>query len=241
MLKELMEFPETMPLFFKHLKKLGYSPQLLYKYVKNGWLKKIGPQVYQRNSGKNIDPLLVIKAFQEHLELPVHLGAQTALYLQGTRHYLKFNFKYILFMSSYTRITRWIKSLPEIEILVKKLFIPDSKDSLIIQNGIKVSSPERALIEMCAILPQKATFDELIHLMDLSPSLRSMTLQNLLSNCVSVKAKRLFLYAAEKSNHAWFSRLDVSKIDLGKGTRQIVLGGVYDKKYDICIPGEQDG
>jgi tRNA-binding EMAP/Myf-like protein len=57
-----------------------------------------------------------------------------------------------------------------------------------------------------------------------------------LEKCNSVRAKRVFLYVASTVNHNWYKKLDESKIDLGKGTRQIVVGGEYIKKYDICVP-----
>jgi hypothetical protein len=41
---------------------------------------------------------------------------------------------------------------------------------------------------------------------------------------------------AEHHNHAWFKRLDQSSIDLGSGKREIVKGGILDKKYKIVVP-----
>lgn len=64
--------------------------------------------------------------------------------------------------------------------------------------------------------------------------LRSDLLQSLLENCSSVKAKRVFLYLAEKLNYDYLKKLDLSKIDLEKGKRQIILkNSQYDKKYQI--------
>jgi hypothetical protein len=45
-----------------------------------------------------------------------------------------------------------------------------------------------------------------------------------------VKVKRLFLWSAENVGHAWFERLDVAQVDLGKGKRQLYKGGQLDKK-----------
>ena len=51
--------------------------------------------------------------------------------------------------------------------------------------------------------------------------------------------KRVFLYLAEKLNYDYFKRLDLSKIDLGKGKRQVILqNSQYDKKYQITVPKE---
>ena len=59
--------------------------------------------------------------------------------------------------------------------------------------------------------------------------------QKLLENCSSIKVKRLFLYIAEKIGHSWFKRLDLTKINLGKGVREITKGGSYNSKYNIII------
>jgi hypothetical protein len=236
MLKSLMRYPEGMPLFYSFLKRQGYSAQLLYKYVKSGWLRKVGPGVYQRDHGKT-DPLLTIKAIQQHLKLPFYVGAQTAMYMQGVMHYIKFKHKHKCFiLNQDLKLSKWILSFEALDIIKRKLFKPEMAESFVYQDEIKISSHERALIEMSALIPKKATFDELVHLMDLSPSLRAPLIQQLLENCTSIRAKRIFLYVAEGTQHSWFKRINVKKIYLGKGTRQIVKNGIYIKKYDICIP-----
>ncbi len=63
----------------------------------------------------------------------------------------------------------------------------------------------------------------------------------LLINCQSIKAKRLFLWFAERHNHAWLQKLDRSGIDLGKGKRMLVRGGKLDTKYNITVPETLDG
>jgi hypothetical protein len=60
--------------------------------------------------------------------------------------------------------------------------------------------------------------------------------QKLLEENPSVKAKRLFLFFAEKAGHKWFKHLDISKIELGNGKRSIVKNGTYIKKYKITVP-----
>ena len=65
-------------------------------------------------------------------------------------------------------------------------------------------------------------------------------LQELLADCRSVKVKRLFLWFAERHNHAWLKKLDRSVIDLGHGKRMLVRGGKLDTKYNITVPGDLD-
>ena len=61
-------------------------------------------------------------------------------------------------------------------------------------------------------------------------------LQVLLVDCRSIKVKRLFLFMADRHNHAWFRRLDMTRIDLGSGKRSLIEGGRYDPKYRITVP-----
>lgn len=59
--------------------------------------------------------------------------------------------------------------------------------------------------------------------------------------CRSVKVKRLFLFLAQKADHAWFKKLNTADLDLGKGKRMIVKNGALDKTYGITIPKELAG
>jgi hypothetical protein len=72
-------------------------------------------------------------------------------------------------------------------------------------------------------------------------TLRPDIVQWLLTACRSVKVKRLFLYMAERHEHTWLSKLDISKVDLGKGKRMIVPNGRFNAKYQITVPIDRKG
>ncbi len=72
-------------------------------------------------------------------------------------------------------------------------------------------------------------------------SLSPKRVQKLLVDCRSVKVKRLFLWFAERHNHAWFKRIDRDTIDLGRGKRMLVRGGKLDPTYLITVPESLDG
>jgi hypothetical protein len=63
-------------------------------------------------------------------------------------------------------------------------------------------------------------------------------MQELLEQYSSVKVKRLFLFMAAKTQHQWLSFIEQSGIDLGKGDRSVVKGGVFNSKFRISIPKE---
>jgi Transcriptional regulator, AbiEi antitoxin, Type IV TA system len=50
--------------------------------------------------------------------------------------------------------------------------------------------------------------------------------------------KRLFLWYADRHEHAWLKHLDQSSVDLGKGKRQLVPQGHFDSHYQITLPTE---
>ena len=67
-------------------------------------------------------------------------------------------------------------------------------------------------------------------------TLRPQVVQALLKQCASVKVKRLFMVAAESCQHSWVKKLNLSKVDFGKGKRMLVKGGRLDSKYNITVP-----
>jgi hypothetical protein len=65
-----------------------------------------------------------------------------------------------------------------------------------------------------------------------------LLIMKLLKACHQVKAKRLFLWFAERQGFVWFDRLDVKSINLGSGKRVVQKGGALDNKYQITVPRE---
>ena len=99
-----------------------------------------------------------------------------------------------------------------------------------------LSMPERAILELMDELPARETFHQVDMLMEGLVNLSPSRVQGLLSDCPSVKVKRLFLWFAERSGHQWFERLDHGAVDLGRGKRMLVRGGKLDPKYQITVP-----
>lgn len=67
-------------------------------------------------------------------------------------------------------------------------------------------------------------------------TLRPRLVQALLEHCASVKVKRLFMVLAEGCRHAWVTKLNLSKVDFGKGKRMLARGGRFYSKYSISVP-----
>ena len=91
-------------------------------------------------------------------------------------------------------------------------------------------------MEMLHLVPKEVGFDESLLIMENLVTLRPDVVQSLLTACRSVKVKRLFLYMVERHEHNWLSKLDLSKIVIGKGKRMSIPNGRFDAKYQITVP-----
>ncbi len=101
---------------------------------------------------------------------------------------------------------------------------------------LTLSQPERAYLEMLDELPRHESFHQADMVMQSAANFSPTRLQKLLTDCDSVKVKRLFFYFADRHGHAWLKRLDRAAIDLGKGKRMLVPGGKLDPVYQITVP-----
>ncbi len=106
---------------------------------------------------------------------------------------------------------------------------------------LTLSTPERAILELLDGLPNHESFDQADKFMEGLATLRPRRLQKLLVDCKSVKVKRLFLFFADRHQHAWLKHLDKSAIDLGTGKRMLARGGKLDPHYMITVPEELYG
>lgn len=103
-----------------------------------------------------------------------------------------------------------------------------------------LSTPERAILELLDEVPRRETFHQADMLMEGLTNLSPRRLRRLLRDCRGVKVKRLFLWFAERHDHAWLKKLDRDGIDLGSGKRMLVRGGRLDPKYQITVPENLD-
>jgi len=226
----------------------GFSRDLLVKYKNSGWLEPFGRGAYIRSDDK-VDWLGALYALQNHLSLPVHAGGKTALELKGYAHYLPAGQRRVyLYGPRGLILPAWFKGERfGVQFVVTRtnLFPVDCREGFTDFKerdfSVRIAAPERAAMEMLHLVPRGVGFDEAQLIMENLVALRPDVVQQLLEACRSKKVKRLFLYMAETKGHAWVSRLETAKVDLGKGKRMIVPHGRLDKKYQITVPATRDG
>lgn len=228
------------------LEKLGISRQLSGFYLKNGWIQKIGQGAFCK-MGDKVDWMGGLYAVQQQLELKVHVGGRSLLELIGASHFVPLGSPKKLDIYADTDaqkkgLPKWFlsgfKTSVAITYFPRGIFRePLGLETLEEPNfKISVSSQERALIEILALVPQVVSYQHAYLLFQGKETLRVSVLQPLLEGCVSYKVKRLFLHFSKKCYLPWFNRLAIERIDLGLGKRQIGEGGWYDSDLQISVP-----
>lgn len=247
------ELPEGLLVDAAWMEAHGYSSALRSQYVRSGWLDNPARRVYRRSR----TPLTwqqVVISLQSILDLPLTVGGRTALEQHGYAHYLSATMREVHLYGP-KRPPTWLDDLP-LDLAFhwhnnQRLFpgdadAPPEPSPVMYSAGgmhlpIRYSSKERAVLELLDELPDRESFHQVDALMEGMSDLSPRRLQALLESCANVKVKRLFLFFADRHRHAWRSRLDVSRIDLGSGKRALVKGGRLDPHYSITVPSDLGG
>ena len=244
------------------LQEQGLSRHLIDNWVKSEQLELVTQGVYKRHNSK-LTGLAVVSSLQR-MGSDICLGGITALSFQGLGHYMGLNEEAVFHLYGSTKLPLWInKILPattffrhslkklwgntsfnsDINLTVQGLIAMDDNDD---DYLIRSSSPERAIFEVLLDVPEKISFEHADQLMQGLVNLTPFKINMLLENCHNVKVRRLFLWFAERHNHAWLKKVNVERYTLesgllGSGKRVLSKGGKLEKKYLITIPGEMYG
>ena len=244
----LATWPKGMVAVHPWLQQHGVMRLLASSYHRSGWVQRIERGAYSRLDDK-VDWTGGLHAVQYQLSLPVNLGGKRALELQGYGHFVRMREggTVSLYGTHGTRLPTWFRRHDWGVKLVYKgadLFVGKMDKGLTERSEggfpIRLSAPERAMLELLDDVPRRQSFQEARLLMEGLTTLRPDLVQELLEACRSIKAKRLFLFLAEESGHQWFKQLDASRFNLGKGKRSIVKGGRLDAKYQITVEPHPD-
>ncbi len=225
----------------KWFKQFGVTQSEVFNYWKKGVFTKIASGIYALPD----EPLRwesAVDILQKELGLEVHVGGVNALELQGFAQYPMMGKRppMRLIFTKKTNIPKWLNhSGWNVEFVTSTSKLIKGDQSLqgfkAEQKEIKISSIEQAILEYIFHSRIGSSFEEVINHLEFLQSARSAEFQKLLEKCSSVKVKRVFLYVSEKIKMPFFKHLDLSRIDLGSGTRTIIKGGEVNKKYNITV------
>ncbi|MEZ4752755.1 MAG: type IV toxin-antitoxin system AbiEi family antitoxin domain-containing protein [Bdellovibrionota bacterium] len=241
----LAQWPHGAVFTSKWLTSNGYPPDLVGLYHKRNWLTPVGRGAWMRKSDK-ISWKGGLYAIQKQLSLDIHPGASTALNFYGLAHYVPLAKDQVyIFGAPGSKLPKWFKNYDwGVSINYKTSNAFSKENSLGLQDrdensfSIKISSPERAILELLFLVPKDLSFEFAEQHMESLMTLRPKLVQSLLETCTSVKVKRLFLYLAEHLEMNWVEKIDIRKIDLGFGKRVIAKNGQLNNKYKITVPKE---
>lgn len=247
------DLPEGLVVDAAWLEAHGYSAQLRKKYASSGWLKKLAHTLYQRPRG-TLGWEQVVVSLQMLLKQPFVVGGRTALDVQGYSHYLAAH-PSMIHLYGPVKPPAWLNALKlDVQFVThnsQRLLPVEVSPSQTLNDIVdlpwgqwkwpmKVSTSERAILELLDELPVHETFHQVDKLFEGLTELGPRRMQALLEACRSIKVKRLFFFFADRHNHAWMKRLDKSRVDLGRGKRKLVEGGKLDPTYNITVPGNID-
>lgn len=237
----LKEWPFGTVMLSSWLTERGYSYQLLARYVKSGWIERIGVGAYIR-SGDDLKIEGAIYTLQRQSNSSIHIGGKSALSILGKAQYLEFMPPSThLFGGGNEQLPAWLKEIkwvPEIN-YNSTTFLPNHLglvEKEFYNFSMYISGVPRAFMEYLYGISDNQSLIECYEIMEGLTNLRPQLIQELLENCTSVKVKRLFLYMAKKAGHQWYDYLDENKINLGTGKRSLAGNGIYIPEYKISLP-----
>src|SRR3990167_3174222 len=166
----ITQMPQGLVLTLNWLKEHGVSCKLAWWYVQSRWLERVGNEAYKKY-GDKVSWVGALSALQNQLHLPLHVGAKTALELLGQAHFIPMQGikRVTLFNSSNAKVPLWFRNSKtwdtECIIYQASLFQEDASLLGVISkpiDGINIylSSPERAVLEVLYLVPNKQSFEE---------------------------------------------------------------------------------
>ncbi|MGG8469879.1 type IV toxin-antitoxin system AbiEi family antitoxin domain-containing protein [Rahnella sp. PAMC25617] len=230
------------------LQEQGLPRHFIDNAVKSRTLLMLAPGVYTRDES----PLTwqgIVTSLQRMHPTPVTLGGLTALNLEGLAHYqLKGQVVPVSLYSS-SPLPAWLNKItgrasfkghstrrlwPD-SVMADKRFLRESQwqESL---SPMLYSAPEKAMLELLSDVPKAISFEHADQIMQGLSTLSPRKLELLLQASGSIKSKRLFLWLAQRHNHAWFKYLKPDLYELGSGKREIAKSGRLDTTWNITVP-----
>ncbi len=193
------------PFDLRTLARLGVSAKLAAHYAATGWLVRLAQGVYAF-PGDQLDAHATIKFLQTYVA-GLHVAGKSALALQGVRHNLATREQWVLWGDVRFALPTWFTTRFPARYVSARLF--DWQDQELaakslttppgVTEGLRVSVPERALLELLYDVGTRQGLEEARNLFEGLTNPRKEMLGRLLACCTSVKTVRLFLTWARET------------------------------------------
>lgn len=195
------------PLDTEDLAGLGIYPELAYRYVKSGWLERLGRGVFMfAGDQMQLDPCL---EFLGRRTPGLHVGGKTALAWMGLRHNVAFRETLCLWGPRQTKLPPWFTQRFPSRYTTRELFSAALPKGFALNprpespGGVVVSDPERGLLEMLSEVGVHQGIEEARNIMEMASSLRMEVLRPLLDCCRQIKAIRLCVSWSKELGLPW--------------------------------------
>lgn len=199
------------PLTSRWLAEHGVSPQLAHHYVANGWLERLGHGFFIRKGDTPTLGKSLGAAMRDG-----HVGGKTALSHAGFRHNLYVQDRTVIYSHGKVRIAPWCAERFALAVRNRTLF--RTGDVMGVEtdaDGVPVSEPERAVLEMLSDIPRYQGVEEAENLVEMLHGLRPELMQRLLEDCTSIKTVRLFLALTRKSALPILNEISLDRVRTG--------------------------
>ena len=225
----------------------GLNLHFLDNAVRSSTLTPLTAGVYVREG--TVSWQGVVASLQRMTAPPVHVGALSALELEGAAHYVVGSKSPRITLCSEKALPRWLNRIAvaaEFEwqgtrrlwaenIMSDSNFIREHSWQALLP-ALYYSCPEKAILELLLQVPDAISFEHADQLMQGMHNLSPRKLDKLLKGCINVKVKRLFFWLAHRHQHAWLKHLSSEDYALGTGKRMIAKGGRYESTWQITVP-----
>jgi hypothetical protein len=200
-------FPRGTPFDSRQLRDVGVSSALAHHYLKSNWLARLGRGVFMFPHD-TLRQEYALKFLSRSIP-DFHVGGKTALAWRGVRHNLPTREPLSLWGSRKAVLRPWFVERFPARYTAPRLFSPKLSKGFGLQplpenpDGVYVSEPERALLEMLSEVGVYQGVEEARNIMEGARSLRPDTLATLLKHCLRVKVRALCVQWAEELNLPW--------------------------------------